>query len=205
MAASDVDGIVEIQGKVYQTVALRLKTMRQEHQGWGVRTQMLRSDDEVVVMCAEVCDEHGRVIGSGHAEEKRGANNINRSSALENCETSAVGRALANAGYLGVDIASAEEMEEHRSEAIVQYFIDYLKLVREHWDVINQFKVDFREVGGEQARDRIQRRLPHEEFRKLWRAPSKGSVFSTEERDKTIKGPLDVPDPDADPDNVKME
>ncbi|MCX7002298.1 MAG: hypothetical protein NTV22_03380 [bacterium] len=69
-----------------------------------------RSAGSVVLMQAVVKDESGRVIATGHAFEKQGSNYVNRTSYIENCETSAVGRALGILG-IGVDtaIASAEE------------------------------------------------------------------------------------------------
>ena len=54
-------------------------------------------------------------IATGYAEEVRGAGNVNRTSHVENCETSAVGRALANAGMAGTDVnkrPSREEMQK---------------------------------------------------------------------------------------------
>jgi hypothetical protein len=50
-------------------------------------------------------------VGKGHAEEIRNAGPVNRTSAIENCETSAIGRALANIGLAGNEYASAFEME----------------------------------------------------------------------------------------------
>ena len=54
---------------------------------------------------------YSRVIGSGHAEELRGSTNVNKTSALENCETGAIGRALASISISGSEYASANEME----------------------------------------------------------------------------------------------
>jgi hypothetical protein len=51
-------------------------------------------------------------IATGYAEEVRGAGNVNRTSHVENCETSAVGRALANAGYAGSDVNKRPSREE---------------------------------------------------------------------------------------------
>ena len=55
----------------------------------------------------------GRVVATGHAHEERGSSNINKTSFVENCETSAIGRALAMLG-IGIDtsIASANEVED---------------------------------------------------------------------------------------------
>jgi hypothetical protein len=58
----------------------------------------------------------GKHVSTGHSEEKRNASKINQTSALENCETSATGRALAFLGFISDGIASAEEV----SAAIMQ-------------------------------------------------------------------------------------
>jgi hypothetical protein len=68
-------------------------------------------DDDRVVVRAEIADSAGVTVATGHAEEKRSASQINQTSALENCESSAVGRALAFAGYGGSEIASADEVQ----------------------------------------------------------------------------------------------
>jgi len=51
-------------------------------------------------------------VATGYAEEVRGSGNVNRTSHVENCETSAVGRALANAGYAGSDVNKRPSREE---------------------------------------------------------------------------------------------
>jgi deoxycytidylate deaminase len=70
-------------------------------------------DAEQAVCKATIADENGRVIATGHAHEERGSSNINKTSYVENCETSAVGRALALLG-IGIDtsIASANEVQD---------------------------------------------------------------------------------------------
>ena len=56
--------------------------------------------------------ESDKVLATGHAYEQEGSTYINKTSALENCETSAVGRALALAGFeIKKSIASKEEVE----------------------------------------------------------------------------------------------
>jgi hypothetical protein len=52
------------------------------------------------------------LIATGWAEEIRGEGHINKTSHLENCETGAVGRALANAGYAGSDLNKRPSREE---------------------------------------------------------------------------------------------
>ena len=106
-------GKVQINGREYLTVAYRLTEFRKDHPveaGWAVTTERIPAQDDLVVFKATVCDPEGRVVATGHAEEKRGSSWINRSSALENCETSAIGRALAAAGFIGSEFASADEV-----------------------------------------------------------------------------------------------
>jgi len=104
-------GKVNIRGREYLTVAYRVKQFRVDHPDWQIHTEIIDMDDDRVVVRAEICDSAGVTVASGHAEEKRSASQINQTSALENCESSAVGRALAFAGYGGSEIASADEVQ----------------------------------------------------------------------------------------------
>lgn len=104
-------GIVTIHGKEYETVALRVQKFRGAHPDHGLQTEIVHRGDDDVVMKATITDETGRVIATGYAEEKRSASTINRTSALENCETSSIGRALAAFGYGGTEYATANEVQ----------------------------------------------------------------------------------------------
>lgn len=103
-----------IRGKQYVEVNERIKFFRQEDQykGWSISTSIVHIDNDEVVMCTSILDTNGSVIATGHAHEVKGSSNINKTSHIENCETSAVGRALAMLG-IGIDtsIASANEVE----------------------------------------------------------------------------------------------
>jgi len=104
-------GIVNIRGREYQTVALRVQKFREEHPEHSLLTSVIDRTDESVVMLAQITDAAGRVLATGHAEEFRKASQINRTSALENAETSAIGRALAAFGLGGTEFATANEVE----------------------------------------------------------------------------------------------
>jgi deoxycytidylate deaminase len=177
---------VNIRGKEYHTVAERIQKFREACSRWSVLTELVYRDDEVVVMKASIADEEGRILSTGYAEEVRASSNINRTSAVENAESSACGRALAFLGYAGTEIASADEVAGAISAQAAQDLIEYLNLVRECWDTIT-------EVKGYLANDEIEnarasfKELDVETQKKLWRAPTKGSAFSTEERAK-LKG-----------------
>jgi len=105
-------GVTQRGGKKYTQVVHRMEAFRTVFGlDCGVDTQILVDDGQRVVVKATVTDNNGHVIGSGMAEEIRGQGNVNKTSALENCETSAVGRALASIGLSGGEYASANEME----------------------------------------------------------------------------------------------
>lgn len=104
-------GIVNIHGRDYKTVAKRVDEFRKEHGAkYAIITELVNMDERNVVMRAEILDDNRNVIATGYAEENRTASQINRTSALENCETSAIGRALANFGLGGGEYASADEV-----------------------------------------------------------------------------------------------
>lgn len=104
-------GIVNIHGKQYHTVAKRVQDFRDKFAEYSLTTEVVFRDDDCVVMKASIADADGRIIATGHAEEQRASSQINRSSALENAETSAIGRALAAFGIGGTEFASANEVE----------------------------------------------------------------------------------------------
>lgn len=111
-------GVVNIRGKDYMTVALRVQKFRETHPTWSITTHIEDRTDDYVVMAAEIRNEEERLIATGHAEEFRKSSQINGTSALENCETSAIGRALALAGFGGTEFASANEVQNaiHQQE-----------------------------------------------------------------------------------------
>lgn len=110
MGAKLPAGVVSIRGKEYTTVALRVHQFREAHPEFALLTEVVHRDLDCCVMRATIVNAEGRVLATGHAEEFRKASEINRTSALENCETSAIGRALASFGFGGTEFASADEV-----------------------------------------------------------------------------------------------
>ena len=108
---SNNTGVVNIRGKEYMTVALRVQKFRETHPEWELSTEIIKADEKVVIMQARIYTENGKCIATGHAEEFRTSSQINSTSALENAETSAIGRALAAAGWGGTEFASANEVQ----------------------------------------------------------------------------------------------
>ena len=105
-----------IRGKQYVEVNERIKFFRTESQykNWTISTEVTMTDDREECICkCIIADTEQRVIATGHAHEVKASSNINKTSFIENCETSAVGRALAMMG-IGIDtsIASANEVKD---------------------------------------------------------------------------------------------
>ena len=101
---------IKIQGKEYITVNERIKEFRKLHPNGQILNQvMANADGQVMFQCKIIVD--GVLVATAHAYEKEGSSFINKTSYIENCETSAVGRALGLFG-IGIDtsIASAEEV-----------------------------------------------------------------------------------------------
>lgn len=99
-----------IHGKEYAEVNERIKAFRMVYPQGSILTDMIFRENGLVIFKARVLDRD-IVLGEGTAYEKENSNNINKTSYIENCETSAVGRALGMAGF-GIDtaVASAEEI-----------------------------------------------------------------------------------------------
>lgn len=104
---------INIKGKEYVTVNERLKEFREQYPDFALTTTIVQLDEMSCTMQATILDESGRVLAMGTAREERDdkASMVNKTSYVENCETSAWGRALGNFG-IGIDesVASADEV-----------------------------------------------------------------------------------------------
>ena len=102
---------INIHGKQYVEVKERIKYFRENFKDWSLTSEVIDLTEDRCVIKATISNEKGRVIASGIAYESKGSSYINKTSFIENCETSAWGRALANIGIgLDVAIASADEV-----------------------------------------------------------------------------------------------
>ena len=100
---------VKIHGKEYLTVAERLDTMNKKAKGnYSINTELLKFEGGCVIIKATL--SIGSYSYTGIAMEEAGSNKINETSFVEVCETSAIGRALASAGYHGSEFCSADEL-----------------------------------------------------------------------------------------------
>lgn len=103
----------------YETVAQRLERFWTDHPSGRVSTELIDGGSGYWVFKARIYAkaDDTNPISTGHAHEVIGASQINKTSALEVCETSAVGRALALAGYHGSQIASLDEVTRAKTRA----------------------------------------------------------------------------------------
>jgi len=177
------EGIVSIHGKDYKTVAYRVNEFREKHPDFTIQTDLVEANDVLVIVKASIFNTESRLLATGYAEEVRAASKINRTSALENAETSAIGRALSALGLGGSQYASADELVNalqqqndntapllahnealQRNYASVYFIKEHLAL--RAWETVA-------EAWGE---------ISNEDKKALWVAPSKGGIFTTAER-----------------------
>ena len=102
---------VPIRGKKYAMVASRVDAFREICPAGTIETVPVVTEEKRAIFQAKVYDEKEHLIATGTAEEVKDSTQINQTSFVENCETSAVGRALAMAGIGSEEnMASAEEV-----------------------------------------------------------------------------------------------
>ena len=107
---------IDIDGKSYTTVANRINVFRKFFPDYSIATNIISDDDIKVVVQTKITTPNNIVVATGLAEEFRGKNIINTTSALENAETSSIGRALACLSLGGSEYASANEVENAISQ-----------------------------------------------------------------------------------------
>jgi hypothetical protein len=186
---NEMSGTVKIHGKEYKTVALRIQEFREKHPDFTIQTELVEANDMLVIVKATIACA-GQVIATGYAEEVRTASKINRTSALENAETSAVGRALAFFGLGGSEIASADEVanaitqqSSQASKEDMEKLIAHNEAWRNNSGSIYFIKeyIDMDEPKWESVAE-AWAEISNEDKQALWLAPSKGGVFTTAER-----------------------
>ncbi len=109
--ANETINTTNIKGKEYAEVNQRIKAFRMVFPAGRIETALVSCEDGICIFKAIVATNEGNILGTGTAYEKENSSFINKTSYIENCETSAVGRALGMAGF-GIDtsVASAEEV-----------------------------------------------------------------------------------------------
>ena len=108
---------INIHGKNYVEVNERVKYFRENYKGWSLISELIDLTENRCVIKASITNEKDKVMATGIAYEVMGSSYINKTSFIENCETSAWGRALGNLG-IGIDTSIASAFEVNN--AIIQ-------------------------------------------------------------------------------------
>ena len=128
--ANETIKTTDIKGKDYAEVNQRIKAFRMVYPTGTIETKMVSNENGVCIFKASIYDELGELLGTGTAYEKENSSFINKTSYIENCETSAVGRALGMVGFgIDVSVASAEEVQNAiQNQEVTQEEADEYKL-----------------------------------------------------------------------------
>lgn len=184
---------VSIRGKNYKTVAERVAEFREQYKlEYAITTEII-SAEQVVQVKAIINDKEGFVVATGFAEEVRGSTNINKTSALENCETSAIGRALAAFGLGGTEYATANEVTDaiiqqaviEAKESALAFYQNMGRALRDNWESVAFIKEQLA-LGEISAAKEAYAELTEEDQKALWVSTKAGGPWTTEER-KLIK------------------
>jgi hypothetical protein len=100
---------------LYETVAQRLVRWWETYPNGRIITSIHHYDGSTIIMRAECFNNDDKLISTGYAEEQFGSSPVNKTSMIENCETSCIGRAISNSciGHLGGnDSGQRASMEE---------------------------------------------------------------------------------------------
>lgn len=176
--ANETIKTIDVKGKEYAEVNQRIKAFRMVEPNGTIETELLSNENGVCVFKAIVKDENGKVLGVGHAYEKENSTFINKTSYIENCETSAVGRALGMCGF-GIDtsVASYEEVinavnnqepkktkksdETKKQEQVEEDENDYRKMLV---DFCKQNEIDMNELSKKYC---LNRNSTQEDFQRI--------------------------------------
>ena len=183
---------VNIHGKEYFTVAERVSAFREKHPELTIETEIVRGEGDAVVVKASISD-NGKLLATGLAHEVRGSTNINRTSHVENCETSAIGRCLAAYGLGGTEYATADEVanaiaQQNEAKAglsekeVNELLIENTTTMLAYGESIMAIKAGI-SLGDLSSASEEWFSLDDDIKRRLWKAPSKGGPFTTKERE----------------------
>ena len=183
---------VNIHGKEYKTVAERVAAFREVSADLTIETEIVLWEGDDVIVRASISD-NGKLIATGLAHEVRGSTNINKTSHVENCETSAIGRALAAFGLGGTEYASADEVanaiaQQNEAKAgipqkeVYDLLAENTSTMLIYGESIMAIKAAI-SMGDLSTASEEWFSLDNDVKARLWKAPSKGGPFTTRERE----------------------
>jgi hypothetical protein len=154
------DKAIKFNGKDYVQVKDRVEFFNASYENGSIRTEILKDEGDIIQVRATVIPDVANMerVFNGTGEEIRGQGFVNKTSALENCETSAIGRALAMMGIGVVDgIASIDEINLAQGKAVKQDTNPYWKKAKESEEkLIEMTNVDdgeYDEIDEEEITD----------------------------------------------------
>lgn len=131
---------LDIKGKDYIPVNERIKAFRYIYPKGQILTEIIGLENGICTIKASAYDEEGHLLGTGHAQEKETSSFINKTSYIENCETSAVGRCL---GMLGIGLdngfASYEEVANAKKQQEDAKKDEPVMISNGQWKTLNRF------------------------------------------------------------------
>lgn len=154
--ANETINTTSIKGKDYAEVNQRIKAFRMVYPLGAIITNMVKNENGICIFRAVILNENGDELATGTAYEKEGSTFINKTSYIENCETSAVGRALGMAGF-GIDtsVASAEEVQNAMANQKGDFTDMPIQEGQKQW------------IKAELTEEEIKKALAHYEVKKL--------------------------------------
>jgi len=191
---------VDIKGKSYVMVNERLMFFRENYPDHCLTSEIISMENGEITMKASVVDSGNRVVATGHAAEKETNGFINKFSFVENCETSAWGRALANFG-IGIDtsvasfdeVANAIKNQTEKVETIrdlKQQWLECKKLTdaSKLWESLNESERKVYRGAKEAAKLRIRKGDIEKEISKLTAKNHQQNFMNIEEVIDSLKG-----------------
>lgn len=179
---------IRIHNKDYKTVVERVNEFRSAEK-WAmcsIETEIIKFEGADCIIKATIKDLEGRVVAVGHAHEVQGSTNINKTSHVENCETSAIGRALAALGLAGTEYASGDEV----GTAIINQAVkEALEKSKRLLDAVMQYHSSVMAIKEGIATGELSSAaeewftLSDDVKTVLWLSPTSGGCFTTKERD----------------------
>lgn len=139
---------ISIKGKEYIQVAERVKAFRQNFKDWALISEIIEMKDDSIMFKASIINPEGVVKATGYAKETLKKNaQINATSMVENCETSAWGRALGNFG-IGVDkdICTAEDMINKETQSLPEVLVNAINEAKTTQDLNAIYKREFNSI-----------------------------------------------------------
>lgn len=140
---------LDIKGKDYIPVNERIKAFRFIYPRGQILTEIIGLENGICTMKAEVYDDNGKLLATGHAQEKETSSFINKTSFIENCETSCIGRALGSLG-IGLDNGFAS-YEEVANAKVQQSEMERKTINKDEWEKLKLMysKEDIKQMYAE--------------------------------------------------------